>query len=80
MPRNLTRNQENSLIIALGRPVAQILIDTINTWNQGGNKQRGAAPPLVKKTQPIYVADNDYVETIDGMIVTHLTVEAVKLF
>ena len=41
-----------------------------------GNAQR-MTQPIVNNTQPIYAANNDYEEVIDGAIVTHLTVAAV---
>ena len=38
------------------------------------------APPLTNHTQPTYVADTDYSETIDGVLVTYLTVVTVQKF
>ena len=36
--------------------------------------------PLVNDTLPTYVADADYSETIDGVLVTYLTIAAVQNF
>ena len=57
-------------------PVAQRLIDLLNAQGLTGP----VVPPLVNHTQPIYVADTDYAETIDGTLVTYLTVDAVQTF
>ena len=56
-----------------------MLIDTINAQNQGKNAGP-AVSPLVNNTQPIYTADADYIETIDGVLVTHLTIQVVQEF
>ena len=37
-------------------------------------------PPLVNHTQPTYVAATDYSETVDGVLVTYLTITAVQNF
>ena len=37
-------------------------------------------PPLINNTVPVYTADTDYTETIDGAVVTHLTTAAVQQF
>ena len=39
-----------------------------------------AAQPTVNNTQPIYAANNDYDEAIDGVVVQHLTVAAVQVY
>ena len=36
--------------------------------------------PIVNNTQPIYAANNDYNEAIDGVLVQHLTVATVQAF
>ena len=69
----ITQNHENVIITALGAPVAWILIDRINAQNQGGNTGP-AIPFLVNNTQSIYTADANYTETIDDVVVTHLTI------
>ena len=61
------------MIAALGSPVAQRLIDLLNTQGPNGL----VVPPLVNHTQPTYVADTDYTETIDGVLVTYLTTTAI---
>ena len=38
------------------------------------------AGPVVNNAQPIYAANNDYDEAIDGVIVQHLTVNAVQTY
>ena len=43
------------------------------------NAQRPLGP-VVNNTQPIYAANNDYDEAIDGVLVQHLTVAAVQAF
>ena len=40
--------------------------------------QQRAAGPVVNNTQPIYAANNDYDEAIDGVLVQHLIVPAVQ--
>ena len=56
-----------------------MLIGMINAQNQGGNVGP-AISPVINNTQLIYTTDNDYAETIDGVIVTHLTVQVVQAF
>ena len=72
MSRNISRYQERDLISALGSPMAMMIIDQLHA----GILQL-AAQPTVNNTQPIYAANNDYDEAIDGVIVQHLTVAAV---
>ena len=38
------------------------------------------APPLINNTAPVYTADTDYVEIINGLPVTCLTIAAVQGF
>ena len=64
------------MINALGAPVARQIIDLLNAQGPTGP----VVPPLVNHTQPTYVADTDYTETIDGVLVTYLTNAAVKAF
>ena len=45
---------------------------------QGGSGL--VVPPFVNHTPPIYVANADYSETIDGVLVTYLTIAAVQNF
>ena len=64
------------MIAALGAPVAQRLIDLLNTQGPTG----AVFPPLVNHTQPTYVADTDYTETNNGVLVAYLTTAAVQNF
>ena len=64
------------MITALGAPVVQRLIDLLNAQGPTGPE----VPSLVNHTQPTYVAETDYTETIDGMLVTNLTTAAVRTF
>ena len=75
----LNRNQETAIETALGLPTARILIDQMNA---AALAPPGGPPgqPLVNHTAPTYVAAPDYAETINGMQVTYLTVNAVKRF
>ena len=57
------------MIAALGASVVQRLIDLLNAQGLTGP----VVPPLVNHTQPTYVADTDYTENIDGVLVTYLT-------
>ena len=72
---NITLDQERDLISALGRPMAMMIIAQL----RAGNAQRPAGP-IVNNTQPIYSANNDYDEAIDGVLVQHLTVAIVQSF
>ena len=69
----ISREQEQELITALGRPMAMMIPANL----RAGVQQR-AAGPAVNNTQPVYAADNNYDEAIDGVIVQHLTVTAVQ--
>ena len=75
----LTRAQENVDTGALPGPVGRQLIAMLN----GGGRVANAgpvgpvAPPLVNNTAPTYTADTDYVEIINGVPVTHLTIATV---
>ena len=74
---SLSRTQENAITTVLGLQVGHQLIGLLNA------PQAPTAPTvlaLVNHTQPTYTAANDYAETIDGMGVTYLTVNAVKRF
>ena len=75
MSRTISRNQERDLITVLGRPMALMIIKKLCA----GNAQR-TAQPIVNNTLPIYAANNDYDEAIDGVIVQHLTVVALQSF
>ena len=68
--------QEAAIVTALGTLVAPRLIDLLNA--QGPTVP--VVPPLVNHTQPTYAADIDYSETVDGVLVTYLTVVAVQEF
>ena len=72
----IARNKETTIRTALGAQVAQRLINSLNTQGLTGP----VVPPLVNHTQPTYVADADYTETIDGVLVTYLTPVAVQNF
>ena len=73
----LTCNQETAIETALGPLVAQQLIALLNAAQRPTTP---IVPPLVNHIQPTYVADTDYAETIDGTLVTYLTVGAVQTF
>ena len=68
--------QEAPIVTALGALVTPRLIDLLNA--QGPTVL--VVPPLVNHTQPTYAADIDYSETVDGVLVTYLTVVAVQEF
>ena len=46
----------------------------------GGGSVGPAVPPLINNNPPVYVVDINYTKTIDGVNVTPLTVNAVKVF
>ena len=69
----ITRDMERDLITALGRPMASMVIANLRA------AQRPAGP-VVNNTQPVYVANNNYDEAIDGAVVQHLTVNAVQTY
>ena len=71
---NISRDSERDLITAVGRPMVMMLIANL----RAGNNQR-LTGPVVNNTQPLYAANLDYDEAIDGVIVQHLTVAAVQL-
>ena len=73
MAKIITQDMEQDLIAALGRPVASMVL--ANLWAL----QRPAGP-VVNNIQPVYVANNDYDEAIDGAVVQHLTVNAVQMY
>ena len=72
MSRSISRDQEKDLISALEQLMAMMIIDQLCT----GISQR-TAQPTVNNTKPIYAANNDYDEAIDGVIVQYHTVTAV---
>ena len=72
------RNQITSIETALGASAAAALIAQINATQAGTGAPPG--PPLVNNTAPSYTAAPDYAETINGVLVTHLTVAAVQTF
>ena len=78
----LTRAQENVVTGALPGPVGRQLIAMLN----GGGRATNAGPagpivpPLINNTAPVYTAGTDYVETINGVPVTRLTIAAVRNF
>ena len=59
----ITRDQENQMVTALGAPVARQIINLLNAQRPTGP----VVSPLVNHTQPTYVADTDYTETIDDV-------------
>ena len=69
----ITRDMERDLIAALGRPMASMVLTNLQA------AQRPAGP-VVNNTQPVYVANNDYDEAIDGAVVQHLTVNAAQAY
>ena len=69
----ITRDMERDLITALGRPMAVTILANLRA------AQRPPGP-VVNNTQPVYVANNDYDEAIDGAVVQHLTVNAVQTY
>ena len=73
----LNHNQETAIETVLGLQVRRQLIDLMNAA-QGPTAPTGL--PLVNHTQPTYVTDTDYAETIDGTLVTYLTLGAVQTF
>ena len=68
----ISQEQERDLVTALGRPMAMMILANLCV-----GVQHSAAGPVVNNTQPVYAADNNYNEAIDGVIVQHLTVVAV---
>ena len=72
----ITRNKESAIVTALGAQVARQLINLLNAQGPLGP----VAPSLVNNTQPTYVADTEYSETVDGVLVTYLTVVVVQEF
>ena len=76
----LTRAQENVVIVALPGPVGRQLIVMLNAGVPVANAGPAGPviPPLINNTAPVYTADTDYVEIINGMPVTHLTIATVQ--
>ena len=72
----ITRGDEAVIVTALGAQVMQMFIDLLKAQGPPGS----VASPLVNHTQPTYAADIDYSETVDGVLVTYLTVVAVQEF
>ena len=75
----LTRNHENLIINVLGGPVGRQLIGLLNAGAPVANAQP-VVPPLINNAAPVYIADTDYADTINGVAVTHLTIAAVQEF
>ena len=69
----ITQDQEQDLITALGRPMAMMILANL----RAGQRPAG---PVMNNTQVLYAANNDYDEAIDGVIVQHLTVNAVQTY
>ena len=69
----ITWDQERELITALGRPMALMILVNLCA----GQRLTGL---VVNNTQPVYAANNDYDEAIDGAVVQHLTVNAVQTY
>ena len=74
----LNRNQETAIEAALGHAAGQALIVALNAAQLAPVPPPG--PPLVNHAAPTYVAAPDYSETVDGALVTYLTVGAVQTF
>ena len=72
----LTCDQENQIFAALGALVAQQLIDWLNAQGSAGP----VVLPLINHTQPMYIADTNYTDTIDDMLVTYLIIVAMITF
>ena len=67
----ITRDQEQDLIAALGRPMGVMILANLRAGQQ-------AAGLIVNNVQPVYAANNNYDEAIDGVIVQHLAINAVQ--
>ena len=65
----LTRDQRDVIIAALGALVARQLIHLLDAQGPAGP----VVPPLINHTQSPYIADSNYTETIDGVLVTYFT-------
>ena len=74
-----TRNQITAIESALGPSTAATLIAQMNA-NALGQPGAPPGPPLVNHTAPSYNVAPDYAETINGVLVTYLTVGAVQTF
>ena len=72
----ITQGEEAAIETALGAQIVRQLIDLLNA--QGPPVT--VVPSLVNHTQPTYVTDTNYFKTIDGVLVTYLTVVAVQNF
>ena len=72
------RNQETAIEAALGHAAGRALIVALNAAQLPPGAPPG--PPLVNHAAPTYVAAPDYSETVDGTLVTYLTVGAVRTF
>ena len=75
----LTRNHENLIINVLGGPVGRQLIGLLNAGAPVANAQP-VVPPLINNAAPVYIANTNYADTINGVAVTHLTITAVQEF
>ena len=71
----MSSDQERDPINALGQQMTMIIIDQLCA-----GIVQCTAQPIVNNTQPIYAANNDYEEAIDGVLVQHLTVAALQEF
>ena len=69
----ISRDQEQDLVTALGRPMATMIIAQLCA-----EILQRATQPTVNNTQSNCAANNDYNEAIDGVIVQHFTVTAVQ--
>ena len=78
----LTRAQENVVIAALPGPVGRQLIAMLNAGVPVANAGLAGpvVPPLINNIAPVYTADTDYADTINGVVVTYLTIAAVQEF
>ena len=75
----ITHNQGNEIVDILGEPIGRRLIGVLNTGVTGGNAGP-VIPPLINNTATVYTADTNYTKTINGIVVTHLTIAAVQEF
>ena len=67
----ISQEQEQDLITALGQPMAVTILANLRAGQP-------TAGPVVNNTQPVYATNNNYNEAIDGVILQHLTINAIQ--